>query len=106
MQCVSHRATRAAGGSRRYNRGYTVDMKTAISIPDPVFRSAEQLAARLGLSRSELYCRALKDMLARHDQAMITAQLNEIYEPPTNNSGLDPVLALLQASSIREKDAW
>jgi len=83
-----------------------MDMKTAISIPDPVFRSAEQLAARLGLSRSELYCRALKDMLARHDQAMITAQLNEIYESPANSSGLDPVLALLQASSIREKDAW
>ena len=54
--------------SRRYNQGYTRGMKTAISIPDPVFRSAERLAARLGLSRSELYCRALKDLLARHDQ--------------------------------------
>jgi len=38
-----------------------MDMKTAISLPDPVFRSAEQLAARLGISRSELYCRAIRD---------------------------------------------
>lgn len=81
-------------------------MKTAISIPDPVFRSAERLAARLGMSRSELYCRALKDLLARHGQAMITAQLNEVYESPDAKAGLDPVVAALQESAVRAKDAW
>ena len=34
-------------------------MKTAISIPDEVFRSAERLAQRLGVSRSELYAKAV-----------------------------------------------
>ncbi|MEM6753148.1 MAG: ChpI protein, partial [Cyanobacteria bacterium P01_C01_bin.38] len=33
-------------------------MKTAISIPDPLFEAAEQFAKRLGLSRSELYAMA------------------------------------------------
>jgi hypothetical protein len=33
-------------------------LKTAISIPDQVFRRAEAAAKRLGLSRSELFTRA------------------------------------------------
>jgi metal-responsive CopG/Arc/MetJ family transcriptional regulator len=34
-------------------------MKTAVSIPDEVFRKAEAAAKRLKLSRSELYARAI-----------------------------------------------
>jgi hypothetical protein len=34
--------------------GYTIGMKTAISLPDEVFESAERLAGRLKVSRSEL----------------------------------------------------
>jgi metal-responsive CopG/Arc/MetJ family transcriptional regulator len=77
-------------------------MKTAISLPDPVFRSAERLAARLGVSRSELYCRALKDLLARHDEAAVTAQLDVVYGDRAADAGLDPGLAALQATSIRK----
>lgn len=75
-------------------------MKTAISLPDPVFRSAERLAARLGVSRSELYCRALKELLARHDEDAVTAQLDAVYSNPEDNAGLDPGLAELQFSTI------
>jgi hypothetical protein len=76
-------------------------MKTAISIPDPVFQSAEQLAARLGVSRSELYCRALRDLLARHDQATVTEQLDAVYGDPENNTGLDPELAAMQYRTLK-----
>ena len=54
-------------------------MKTAISIPDPLFRSAERLADKLGISRSELCCRAVKTLFERHEQGSITRRLNEIY---------------------------
>lgn len=84
-------------------QAYAMDMKTVISIPNSTYRSAERLATRLGLSRSELYCRALKDLLARHDHALVTAQLNDVYESSATNTGLDVVLAVLQASSIRDK---
>jgi len=80
-----------------------MDMKTAISIPDPVFRSAERLADKLGISRSELYCRAVKDLLERHEQVSITARLNEIYGASDAISSLDPRLAVMQARSIRKK---
>jgi hypothetical protein len=34
-------------------------MKTAISIPDAIFEQAEELAQKQGLSRSELYTKAI-----------------------------------------------
>jgi len=55
-------------------------MKTAVSIPDDVFEDAEQLAARLKTSRSQLYSRALKELLARHDEDAITAAANRVID--------------------------
>ena len=78
-----------------------MDMKTAVSLPDPVFRSAERLAARMGVSRSELYCRALRELLDRHDAAAITARLDAIYGEGGQDASLDPLLASLQARAIR-----
>ena len=83
-----------------------MDMKTAISLPDPVFRSAERLAAQLGVSRSELYCRAIKELLERNDQDSIRRQLDSVYEERENNAGLDPGLAALQARSVRAREKW
>ena len=47
-------------------------MKTAISIPDAIFETADQLAARLGVSRSELYVTAIRDFLKRHREDKVT----------------------------------
>jgi len=83
-----------------------MSMKTAISIPDPVFHSAEELAARLGISRSELYCRALRELLDREDRSAITAQLDAVHGGPDADAGLDPALAAMQFHSIgREQEA-
>lgn len=79
-------------------------MKTAVSIPDPVFRSAEKLAARLGVSRSQLYARALASLVEQHSEDVITSKLNEVYGPDGEESSLDKELILLQSRSIaREK---
>ena len=79
-------------------------MKTAISIPDRVFRSAEQLAARLGVSRSQLYSKALAALVDKHRDDMITSRLNEIYGPGRESSSLDAGLASLQHRTLaREK---
>jgi metal-responsive CopG/Arc/MetJ family transcriptional regulator len=42
-------------------------MKTAISLPDSVFEEAEALAQQLGLSRSELYTKALQAYLKKYN---------------------------------------
>jgi hypothetical protein len=75
-------------------------MKTAVSIPDRVFHSAEELAARLGVSRSELYARALAVLVDKHREGLVTSQLNEIYGPEGEESSLDPEVTRLQSRSL------
>lgn len=77
-------------------------MKTAVSIPDPVFRKGEKLARSLGISRSELYTTALKTFVAEHDETDVTKRLNEIYAQ--QDSSLDPVLAELQFRALPPED--
>lgn len=78
-------------------------MKTAISIPDPVFRSAEQLAQRLGVSRSELYSKALAELIDKHCDDLVTSRLNQIYSVEGEESSLDEQTALLQHRSLTRK---
>jgi metal-responsive CopG/Arc/MetJ family transcriptional regulator len=77
-------------------------MKTAISLPDLVFKEAESLAQRLGLSRSELYTKALKSYLRRHNRDRILSKLNELYaEEPVL---IDPVLTQMQFMTLSKED--
>jgi metal-responsive CopG/Arc/MetJ family transcriptional regulator len=78
-------------------------MKTAISIPEKVFQSAEQLAQRLGVSRSALYSRAVAELLQKHRADLVTSRLNEIYGAGAENSSLDQEVALLQHRSLTRK---
>jgi metal-responsive CopG/Arc/MetJ family transcriptional regulator len=77
-------------------------MKTAISIPDDVFESADELAEELGVSRSELYSTAVAEYLAKHRAQDVTAKLNEVYA--TEPSGLPPDIRKAQALSIGKAD--
>ncbi len=77
-------------------------MKTAISLPDSLFRSGDALAKRLGVSRSELYARALAEYLAKHRADQITKRLNAVYADQV--SQLDPAFAAAQSRTLpREK---
>jgi len=88
-----------AGG---YYLSYTQDMKTAVSLPDPLFQAAERLAKRLGITRSRLYSRALERYVSEAEEHDVTTRLNEIYKH--ESSDLDPVFEALQELSIpREK---
>lgn len=77
-------------------------MKTAISVPDDVFDSADALAAELGLSRSELYSRAVEEYVAKHRQQDVTARLNAIYA--AEHGGIDQRLARAQVRSLQNAD--
>jgi metal-responsive CopG/Arc/MetJ family transcriptional regulator len=78
-------------------------MKTAVSIPDELFESAEQFAQRRKLSRSELYATALRHYLQEHRSQAITEQLNAIYD--SEQSTLDSALGHAQASSL-PRNEW
>jgi metal-responsive CopG/Arc/MetJ family transcriptional regulator len=77
-------------------------MKTAISLPDSVFEEAEALAQQLGVSRSELYTKALQAYLKRHNRDQILLKLNQVYSK--ESSELDPVMARMQFMSLPYED--
>ena len=55
-------------------------MKTAISVPKDVFEKAERLALKTRKSRSQIYCEALREYVARHSSDDVTDALNRAVE--------------------------
>lgn len=78
-------------------------MKVAISLPDPVFNAAEQLAHQLKVSRSQLYAEALSAYLGSRGAVAVTAKLNAIYG--SESSKVESGLAKAQLQSISH-EAW
>lgn len=77
-------------------------MKTAISLPDSAFEEAEVLAEQLEVSRSELYTKALKAYLRKHDRDLTLSKLNQVYSE--ESSELDPVAAKMQFISLSNEE--
>ncbi len=55
-------------------------MKTAVSLPDDVFRNAERYAHKMGKSRSQLYGEALRQYLLQHAPDAITDAMNSVCD--------------------------
>jgi predicted transcriptional regulator len=78
-------------------------MKTAISLPDAVFRDAERLAKRLRKSRSQLYREAVLEYVARHDPEAVTAALDAVASELDTRP--EPLVARA-ASAVMERSEW
>jgi predicted DNA-binding protein len=77
-------------------------VKTAISLPDDLYQRGEAYASRQALSRSELYARALESYLETHDDASITAALNDLYGE--EDSTLVPNVDALSLEALRQQE--
>lgn len=78
-------------------------MKTAISVPDNIFTAADQYAKSHGVSRSQLYTKAVALFLKQHHSGSTTKQLNKVYS--TGSEKLDATLSAMQFSSLK-KEEW
>ena len=78
-------------------------MKTAVSVPDELFRLAEAAARRLRVSRSQLYATAISEFLNRQQSSAVTERLNEVYARPP--ATVDGALHRAQLRSL-DKDSW
>ena len=78
-------------------------MKTAISMPDSVFHAAESLAKRLGVSRSELFRKAVEAYIETHKHDRVREALDDVYAE--ESSSLDEALAQMQRTSL-DKEDW
>jgi hypothetical protein len=77
-------------------------VKTTISIPDKVFRSANVLAKRLKISRGQLYTVAISEFLSKHQGRQVAARLDSLYAE--EDSSLSPNLAFLQTKSLSHEE--
>ena len=77
-------------------------MKTAISVPDPVFASADALAKRLGISRSQLYATAVAEYVTKFQATKVTERLDAVYGKA--GSRLESRLARAQRRALKRAE--
>ena len=78
-------------------------MKTAVSLPDDVFRQAERLARQAKKSRSQLYGEALREYIARHSSDEVTEAMNRVVAEV--GAERDP-FAASAARRLLERSEW
>jgi len=54
-------------------------VKTAISLDESLFREAEEWAGKLGVSRSQLFARAVEEYVRRRENEELVRRLNEAH---------------------------
>jgi metal-responsive CopG/Arc/MetJ family transcriptional regulator len=78
-------------------------MKVAVSIPDPLFKSAEDLARKLKKPRSRMYAEALASYLEEHDPKAITEKINAVLSK--TDSPFDPAFEQAQFETLSD-ETW
>jgi metal-responsive CopG/Arc/MetJ family transcriptional regulator len=78
-------------------------MKTAISLPDDLFASADALARRLGISRSGLIAAALAEFVAKHRASKISERLDAVYA--AEKGRVDPAVSRAQRQ-VLDQSEW
>jgi metal-responsive CopG/Arc/MetJ family transcriptional regulator len=73
-------------------------MKTAVSLPDALFRAADRHAKRARKSRSQLYAEALAEYLSRHSPDEITEAMNRVVDQFPNER--DPFVQVAARSAL------
>jgi metal-responsive CopG/Arc/MetJ family transcriptional regulator len=81
-------------------------MKTAVSIPETLFRAAERFAQKHQVSRSRLYSLAVDDYLKAHSDDEVEKRLDEVYAEISSH--LDPGIVAMQSISVAEtpEEEW
>ncbi len=80
-------------------------MKTAISIPDKLFVSADKLAKNLNIPRSRLFTIALEELLEKYSEQRIKTLLDSIYD--TEDSTLEKGFWVAESGVLQdESSAW
>ena len=87
----------------RGETSYTIGMKTAVSLPERVFKEAERFARRLRMSRSRLYAEAIAEYLARHAPDDVTESMNVVCD---RLGQMDSEFAATAARRLLKKESW
>jgi metal-responsive CopG/Arc/MetJ family transcriptional regulator len=81
-------------------------MKTAVSVPDRLFRAAEQYARRAEKSRSQLYAEALAEYLARHAPDEVTDAMNRVVDALAPSDAAPDAFSRAAAHDALARSEW
>lgn len=82
-------------------------VKTAISLPEPLFERADAFARQQRISRSQLFVRAVEEFLRRHESQALLEALNRVYEDVAPTPEEKEVRHLMQQKQReRVKGEW
>lgn len=101
--CTIAVAVEGNGTERVLGTGYTLSMKTAVSIPDEVFEKVERLARRAGRSRSEVFSAALAEYVARHAPDEVTDAMDRVCAAI---DGQEDAFVGAAARRVLERSEW
>jgi len=80
-------------------------MKTAVSLPERLYKDAEKAAKSMGIPRSQLFAKALEEYISHHKRDRVTEKLNEIYKNVTIESNIEEA-SLESIRELTKNDAW
>lgn len=81
-------------------------VKTAISIPEPLFNRAEAVAHSLQISRSQLIARAVDEFVKRYESRMLLDSLNRAYDESPSADEREQMLSMRQKQWKLMKGEW
>lgn len=80
------------------------NVKTAISIEEPIFQKMEILAKSLNISRSRIFSIAAQEFIERHKNLALLEALNQVYEDTPES---EPNVAQMRSRHYKlVKDQW
>ncbi len=75
---------------------------TAVVLPIPLFEEGEKLANHFGISRSELYTRAISSYISEYQKEKTIEELDRVYGEGENELDFE-IIELQKQSLIKEK---
>ena len=80
------------------------NVKTAISIEEPIFEEMDVLAKTLKISRSRVFALAAQEFIQRHRNIELLQSLNDAYDDLPES---EPIVAEMRSNHYRAvKDQW
>lgn len=80
------------------------NIKTAISIEEPIFEEMDALAKTLKISRSRVFALAAREFIQRHRNIELLQSLNDAYDDLPES---EPIVAEMRSRHYRTvKDQW
>jgi metal-responsive CopG/Arc/MetJ family transcriptional regulator len=80
-------------------------MKTAVSLPDRLYKDAEKTAKTMGIPRSQLFAQALEEFITHHTKEDITEILNKVYSNGSNMNDVENA-SIERIRELTKNDTW